>query len=46
MSSSLPIEALPAAAPVEPTTILNLRAAPKTHVTVRGLSKSFAGAPG
>jgi NitT/TauT family transport system ATP-binding protein len=45
MSSSLPLESLPAAAPVEPTTILNLRAAPKTHVTVRGLSKSFAGAP-
>jgi NitT/TauT family transport system ATP-binding protein len=45
MSSSLPLEALPAAAPVEPTTILNLRAAPKTHVTVRGLSKAFAGAP-
>ncbi len=45
MSSSLPLEVLPAAAPIEPTTILNLRAAPKTHVTVRGLSKSFAGAP-
>jgi NitT/TauT family transport system ATP-binding protein len=45
MSSSLPLGALPATAPVEPTTILNLRAAPKTHVTVRGLSKAFAGAP-
>jgi NitT/TauT family transport system ATP-binding protein len=44
MSSSLPLEVLPASA-IEPTTILNLRAAPKTHVTVRGLSKSFAGAP-
>jgi NitT/TauT family transport system ATP-binding protein len=44
MSSSLPLDALPASA-LEPTTVLNLRAAPKTHVTVRGLSKSFAGAP-
>ncbi len=44
MTSSLPIDALPASA-LEPTTVLNLRAAPKTHVTVRGLTKSFAGAP-
>jgi NitT/TauT family transport system ATP-binding protein len=44
MSSSLPLGALPASA-IEPTTVLNLRAAPKTHVTVRGVSKSFAGAP-
>ena len=44
MSSSLPLDALPASA-IEPTTVLNLRPAPKTHVTVRGLSKSFAGAP-
>ena len=44
MSSSLPLDALPASA-MEPTTVLNLRPAPKTHVTVRGLSKSFAGAP-
>jgi NitT/TauT family transport system ATP-binding protein len=44
MSSSLPLESLPASA-IEPTTVLNLRPAPKTHVTVRGLSKSFAGAP-
>ena len=44
MNSSLPLDALPASA-MEPTTVLNLRAAPKTHVTVRGLTKSFAGAP-
>lgn len=33
------------ATPAEPTTVLTLRPAPKTHVTVRGLYKSFAGVP-
>jgi NitT/TauT family transport system ATP-binding protein len=33
------------AAPAEPPTVLTLRPAPKTHVTVRGLCKSFAGVP-
>jgi len=42
MSGALPLAVLPDA---EPSTVLNLRPAPKTHVTVRGLSKSFAGAP-
>lgn len=42
MSIALPPEVLPAA---EPASVLNLPAAPKTHVTVRGLSKSFAGTP-
>ena len=47
MSGPLPLEALPAEAlsDVAPNTVLTLPAAPKTHVTVRGLSKSFAGAP-
>lgn len=38
---------LPAAVlPLAPTdTVLTLQAAPSTHVTVRGLSKSFAGSP-
>ncbi|WP_395704291.1 ABC transporter ATP-binding protein [Aquabacterium sp.] len=42
MSGPLPTAVLPAA---EPGTLLNLPAAPATHVTVRGLSKSFAGVP-
>jgi NitT/TauT family transport system ATP-binding protein len=45
MSNSLPRDALPEAVVAEPTTVLNLRPAAHTHVTVRGLSKSFAGAP-
>ena len=46
MSSPLPMEALPAEAlTAEPNTVLTLPPAPKTHVTVRGLYKSFAGAP-
>lgn len=45
MTSSLPLQAL-AALPRPPgDTVLTLRPAPSTHVTVRGLSKSFAGAP-
>jgi len=42
MSIALPTEVLPEA---EAASVLNLRPAPKTHVTVRGLCKSFAGAP-
>lgn len=42
MSSSIPASVL-VAPPV--TSVTDLLAAPKTHVTVRGLSKSFAGAP-
>ena len=46
MSGPLPVEALPVEALTRQTdTVLTLRPAPKTHVTVRGLSKSFAGAP-
>ena len=46
MSGPLPMEALPVEAlTVQGDTVLTLRPAPKTHVTVRGLSKSFAGAP-
>jgi NitT/TauT family transport system ATP-binding protein len=46
MSGPLPMEALPVEAlTTETDTVLTLRPAPKTHVTVRGLSKSFAGTP-
>ncbi len=44
----IPLDALPAAARPAPgatDTLLTLRAAPSTHVTVRGLSKSFGGVP-
>jgi NitT/TauT family transport system ATP-binding protein len=42
MKTELP-DTLQAAA--EPASLLTLPAAPKTHVTVRGLSKAFAGVP-
>mgnify|MGYP001348955299 CR=1 FL=1 len=42
MSSPIPASVL---APPPVTSVTELLAAPKTHVTVRGLSKSFAGAP-
>jgi NitT/TauT family transport system ATP-binding protein len=42
MTAPLPASVLPAP-PAD--TVLTLPAAPKTHVTVRGLSKSFAGVP-
>jgi len=42
MTASLPTALMP---PLTDETVLTLRPAPKTHVTVRGLSKSFAGAP-
>ena len=42
MSSALPMQAVEALAG---DTVLTLRAAPSTHVTVRGLSKSFGGVP-
>lgn len=42
MSVSLPSAVLP---PPAPDTVRTLPAAPRTHVTVRGLSKSFAGQP-
>jgi len=46
MSNMLPLEAIPEAARVaEPDSVLTIRPAPATHVTVRGLSKAFAGAP-
>lgn len=46
MSGPLPLAALPPqAVPTEGDTLLTLRAAPATHVTVRGLSKSFSGKP-
>ena len=46
MSGPMPIEAiLDAAQSAATSTVLTLPAAPQTHVTVRGLSKSFAGAP-
>ena len=46
MSGALPLAAIPPQAiPSEPDSLLTLRAAPKTHVTVRGLSKSFVGKP-
>jgi len=44
MSGPLPDMVLDVVASV-PTTVLTLPPAPKTHVTVRGLHKSFAGAP-
>jgi len=46
MSGPLPLAALPPEV-VEPggDTVLTLRAAPSTHVTVRGLTKSFSGKP-
>jgi NitT/TauT family transport system ATP-binding protein len=46
MSGPLPPDVLPPEAALrEPTTVLTLPAAPQTHVTVRGLRKSFAGVP-
>ncbi|MBT9596987.1 MAG: ABC transporter ATP-binding protein [Vitreoscilla sp.] len=42
MTASLPASVLP---PPTADTVLTLRAAPSTHVTVRGLCKSFAGVP-
>lgn len=45
MSAPPSHEALAAAGEAAADTLLTLRAAPATHVTVRGLSKSFAGAP-
>jgi NitT/TauT family transport system ATP-binding protein len=50
MSGPIPSDALAAALPAdqaEPVadTVLTLRPAPQTHVTVRGLSKAFAGVP-
>lgn len=46
MSGALPIAAVPAALRgTTPDTVLTLPAAPQTHVTVRGLSKSFNGVP-
>ncbi len=42
MSGALPAAVLP---PMELGSLLNLPAAPQTHVTVRGLSKSFSGTP-
>jgi NitT/TauT family transport system ATP-binding protein len=42
MSAALPAAVLP---PLPTDTVVSLPAAPQTHVTVRGLSKSFAGAP-
>jgi NitT/TauT family transport system ATP-binding protein len=44
MSGPLPAPVLNVAQPA-PSTVLTLPPAPKTHVTVRGLSKAFAGAP-
>jgi len=44
VSGPLPMTALMSAA-LEADTLVTLPAAPKTHVTVRGLSKSFGGAP-
>src|SRR5688572_3650799 len=46
MSGALPITAVqPQALPTDTDSVLTLRPAPKTHVTVRGLSKRFAGKP-
>lgn len=46
MSNALPLDAIPEAArPPGADTVLTLRPAPATHVTVRGLSKAFAGSP-
>ena len=50
MSGPMPFQAVQAIVPVveqlHPSdTVLTLRPAPKTHVTVRGLSKAFAGVP-
>ena len=42
MNAALPSAVLP---PLAGDTVVSLPAAPQTHVTVRGLSKSFAGAP-
>jgi NitT/TauT family transport system ATP-binding protein len=42
MNAALPAAVLP---PLPADTVLSLPPAPKTHVTVRGLSKSFAGLP-
>ena len=46
MSGALPLAAIPPQAlSTDPDSVLTLRPAPKTHVTVRGLNKSFAGKP-
>ena len=45
MTSSLPLQALEALPPPAADSVLTLRPAPSTHVTVRGLSKSFGGVP-
>jgi len=45
MSKPPSLEALATASDLANDTLLTLRAAPATHVTVRGLSKSFAGSP-
>jgi NitT/TauT family transport system ATP-binding protein len=42
MSAPLPASVLP---PIAAETVVTLPAAPATHVTVRGLSKSFSGVP-
>ena len=45
MSAALPAAVLPPPSSLPTDTVVSLPAAPQTHVTVRGLSKSFAGAP-
>lgn len=45
MSAALPAAVLPPLSSLPTDTVISLPAAPQTHVTVRGLSKSFAGAP-
>ena len=45
MSAALPAAVLPPPSALPTDTVVSLPAAPQTHVTVRGLSKSFAGAP-
>lgn len=45
MSAALPAAVLPPLSSLPTDTVVSLPAAPQTHVTVRGLSKSFAGAP-
>ena len=46
MSGALPLAALPPEVVTgDGDTLLTLRAAPATHVTVRGLTKSFSGKP-
>jgi NitT/TauT family transport system ATP-binding protein len=46
MTAPLPIAAVPTALhPAPPSSVLTLPPVPNTHVTVRGLNKSFAGTP-